>query len=268
MPTKPALAPLKLNWLERFVLYCRANNLFSEEGRRATVKELLAQGEPGIQVLLAMIAVSHRVTRYTTFAFKWLWLYLFWDALGHGWVSGQIIYGIYALLWCGGAYTRESSSLLTFAKLLQQNQEVRYVPLLIKYGVTKRRTEPTIEQCLTLLLPMMKLADAPLLTPEHRQLLNKSLLHSYTRQMPATAFKLAILKAYEQVGDASALEAVETLLARNTDPTLHEAAETCAGYLRQNMERVQEVQTLLRASTLPEHRNELLRPSQEQAEPT
>ena len=86
------------------------------------------------------------------------------------------------------------------------------------------------------------------------------------RRVKTTDLRLSILKAYEQVGDASALEAVEELLTKNIDAKLRDAAETCLLYLKQNVGRVAEVQTLLRSSALPDKPEELLRPARERHE--
>ncbi len=78
---------------------------------------------------------------------------------------------------------------------------------------------------------------------------------------------LAVLKAYEQVGDAKALPEVERLasgqgLAARV-PEIQEAAKVCLPYLRERVEQEKARQTLLRPSAEPsDSESVLLRPAQ------
>jgi hypothetical protein len=135
------------------------------------------------------------------------------------------------------------------------------------------------------LLRQLKPGDAPLLTRPHRKQLNWILEHaietSYTQHLPETVV-LAVLKAWEQVGDVEALPYVEKLAhwkPRNErEKHFQQAAQACLPYLQASANLITEQQTLLRPShaqnlltdTLlrPAHftdeapHEELLRPSQ------
>lgn len=111
-------------------------------------------------------------------------------------------------------------------------------------------------RALTILLPRMQASDAPLLKWGHRRTLNVALSSSLVGlQQDETdrAFALAILKAYEQVGDASAIPAVERLANKRprNDPErdIQHAAQACLPLLRIRLGEVKSEQTLLRAST-------------------
>jgi hypothetical protein len=96
------------------------------------------------------------------------------------------------------------------------------------------------------LLPRLKASDAPLLSPTHRHSLNKAL------QGKNTELTLAILKAWEQVGDAGAVSEVEKLVeGRGRGGRISkvvEAAKDCLPFLRQSAERQQIGSQLLRPS--------------------
>ena len=111
-------------------------------------------------------------------------------------------------------------------------------------------------RALTTLLPQLKASDANLLTPSNRHTLNvligSSLLPSKLGGVDH-AFALAVLKAYEQVGDAKAVPVVVRLAncrPRNTrQREIQKAAAECLPLLRANSGEVASTQTLLRAST-------------------
>jgi len=155
----------------------------------------------------------------------------------------------------------------TAAYTLSKRGDMRFVPLILKYWMIGSSGADAEGKALALLLPQMKLKDSALLKPEHRRKLNRHLFFApIKRRVKTTDLRLSILKAYEQVGDASALEAVEELLTKNIDAKLRDAAETCLLYLKQNVGRVAEAQTLLRASALSDKPEELLRPAREKRE--
>jgi hypothetical protein len=105
---------------------------------------------------------------------------------------------------------------------------------------------PMAEKALICLLPRMKASDAALLSPTQRQSLNRAL------KGKNTALTLAILKAWEQVGDARAVEEVEKLAQGRGRggriPKVVEAAQECLPFLRQSAERQQIGSQLLRAA--------------------
>ena len=122
-------------------------------------------------------------------------------------------------------------------------------------------------RALTALLPQMQASDAALLTSLHRYTLNVMLGQSRLPTWLAGAeypFALALLKAYEQVGDAKAIPIVERLAKsrpRNErQRKIQEAAEDCLPLLQAHVGGLDVAQSLLRASALDNHTpNTLLR---------
>jgi hypothetical protein len=117
------------------------------------------------------------------------------------------------------------------------------------------RHRKAVLRALTLLLPQMQATDAPLLTPLHRYSLNVMLRQSLLPTLLAGAeypFALALLKAYEQVGDAKAIPIVVRLA--NSQPrnerqrAVQQAAADCLPSLRAHVSGVDTTQTLLRAA--------------------
>ena len=119
-----------------------------------------------------------------------------------------------------------------------------------------------VEIALTSLLPRLRAGDASLLNTQQRTNLHKAL----SGKKRGLYFRLAILKALEQVGDSRDIAAVEQLAGRKSraeNAVVSDAAAECLPYLRANIEREAVSRTLLRASealsTLPAA---LLRPAQ------
>lgn len=173
-----------------------------------------------------------------------------------------------------GSYT----SLLTIGTVATQRQksaslslarfnDVRAVgPLAeaLHYHDRTRTLSPIAENALIELLPRMKASDAALLSPEQRQHLNRALRGKNIDLI------LAILKAYEQVGDTGAIAEVEKLAAgrgsSGNNPRVVAAAQECLPALRQSAERQQAGAQLLRASDAgPASPDTLLRPALPQA---
>ena len=121
-----------------------------------------------------------------------------------------------------------------------------------------------VYQTLSKLLPLLTAADAQLLSTDHRDILNKLLLvaqkngdqHNYYLDL-----KLAILKAYEQIGDEAAIPVVERLAKLNVgEHPLGKAARECLPKLRASAAVIRSGQTLLRPSSQKdEEPNRLLR---------
>lgn len=115
-------------------------------------------------------------------------------------------------------------------------------------------------QALTNLLPRMQASDTSHLSPAQRHCLNRALRGKNIELI------LAILKAWEQVGDTSAISEVEKLAAGRghggRNPKVVAAAEECLPFLRQSAERQQVGAQLLRAADAgPVSPDTLLRPS-------
>ena len=141
---------------------------------------------------------------------------------------------------------------------------------------------------LTQLLPQLKASDAALLSAAQRRRLNLFLgahrfdlgyrdireLWSKQARQRDLEFQLAILKAYEQVGDADCLPAVRTLThpaphyAKSAPPELVEEARHCLEFLEKLVEQNKVSKQLLRASSMPEAMPDtLLRAAMPQANP-
>ena len=130
-----------------------------------------------------------------------------------------------------------------------------------------RQVAPLIV-ALTQLLPQMRANDAGLLTKGQRRLLNSNLKSGFNGRLDSVMtlnYRLAILKALEQVGDAAAIPVVSHLAngkARTTDQkTLKAAALECLPLLQSNFGGVEANQTLLRASAPEQAPATLLRPA-------
>jgi hypothetical protein len=113
---------------------------------------------------------------------------------------------------------------------------------------------------LTELLPRLRASDAALLNDKQRRILDRVLMrHS------RPAFVLAILGAWEQIGDAKSLEPVEKLAAGRGnaffDRRVHEAAVDCHTALKQRAQAERDAQTLLRPVYSTDPEGTLLRPA-------
>ena len=119
-------------------------------------------------------------------------------------------------------------------------------PLAEALGYQDKGVQSIAAKKLTELLPQMKASDASLISPEQRGALNKALRGKNIELI------LAILKAWEQVGDTKAIEEVEKLAAGRgyggRNPKVVAAAQECLPFLRQSAERQQVSAQLLRAS--------------------
>jgi hypothetical protein len=146
---------------------------------------------------------------------------------------------------------------------LAQFEDIRTVgPLAEALEFNDKSMRAVTEEALIKLLPRLRASDAPLLNEDQRACLNRALTRSKN-----TPLVLAILKAYEQVGDEKALPCVEKLAEgegrTGKEERVQAAAIGCLPALRTRIEQQRASQTLLRASdavaTPPEV---LLRPAQ------
>ena len=136
-------------------------------------------------------------------------------------------------------------------------------------GGTLRRT---LRETLQNLLPRLRASDANLLSEQHRSLLNHELQrHRFNLSAINTSAKqaeeqaeldVAILKAWEQVGDERALTFVQQLAdmtaASPAKKRVREAAEQCLPYLEARVGEQRQTQTLLRASIVPTEVGDIL----------
>ena len=141
---------------------------------------------------------------------------------------------------------------------LTQSGGIRTIPALIRcHGSGMSiKAHKTIQRELIPLLPQLKASDANLLTIADRRCLNiwlnNELYGHLLKFKPDIDFVLAILKAYEQVGDAKALPFVERLASRRPlnerQHRLRDAALNCLPLMQANTSAVDHTQTLLRAA--------------------
>ncbi len=120
------------------------------------------------------------------------------------------------------------------------------------------RMRKTVYLALARLLPKLKATDANLLNARHRRLLNRFLsFEAWARwwgpKPIPLSLSLAILKAYEQVGDAKAIPVVEKLAALRPSnerrSTVQQAALQCLPLLQSHTVPLDQTQTLLRAAS-------------------
>jgi hypothetical protein len=151
---------------------------------------------------------------------------------------------------------------------IAKSGDVRMVgPLVEAYSALSLSQENRpVREALTVLLPRLQASDARVLTEEHRQILNRVLgsgIPSYSREK--NRLVLAILKAYEQVGDGSALPFVERLASGRSagvSREVREAAQACLPFLQERAERERASRELLRAASASDTPSDvLLRPA-------
>jgi hypothetical protein len=137
------------------------------------------------------------------------------------------------------------------AKTLAEVDDIQCVGVLAeameytdKHGKVDIETRTVAESALIRLLPRVQATDRELFSLEQRLCLNKALLRD---NKPLT---LAILSAYEQVGDESCIGPVEKILAGksalNGDEALNRAATHCLVALKENVETQRLSRTLVR----------------------
>lgn len=112
---------------------------------------------------------------------------------------------------------------------------------------------PKIEAALVRLLPRLQATDAHLLNAAQRERLNSRLIQNLRLDPDHRELIVAILKAWEQVGDESALEIVRAIAdspvwTKQYSHEEREAARHCLPFLEQSIERQRYSQSLLRAS--------------------
>lgn len=143
------------------------------------------------------------------------------------------------------------------------------------------RIRETAWTALIALLPRMKSSDAALLNSRHRLILRNLLFAAYT----PVDIAVAVLKAYEQIGDSRDLPVVERLATGQSphqvpqwaqdkhhrawiqDSRVREAAAACLPLLQARLGQIKDPETLLRAASrtdLPD--STLLRAAQERSE--
>lgn len=183
-------------------------------------------------------------------------VYWAFNLLGHQ-VSPQGAFsGVFSglfMVWLRSKTLRANS-----ASLLLQFDDPRLIDALVmSYKNGTRSFGP--EKALTRLLPMLVPAQAHLVSRESRTFLNHALLHNTNKE-----FVLAILAAWEQIGDRDAIPTVEQLAGAGgfveKDATIREAAIAALPAIRASAIRAAISETLLRPADADEN-TALLRPA-------
>jgi hypothetical protein len=151
---------------------------------------------------------------------------------------------------------------------MAKSADVRMVgPLIEAYSsLNLAEYRDPVREALIRLLSRLQSSDARVLTEEHRHALNR-VLGSGTLSSGKENNRLiiAILKAYEQVGDESALPFVERLAEgekAGKNREVREAAQACLPFLQERVELERSRQTLLRAASASDTPSDvLLRPA-------
>lgn len=150
------------------------------------------------------------------------------------------------------------------AECINDIDDLNALPALIELlEFTSPAVRNAIVSPITRLLLRVRASDAHLLGFLHRSALARSLSTPRTRKLPPS-FILAILQAFEQIGDSQAMPAVAWLSQGKgmaaDHPTVHAAAQTCLAHLQAQLSRHQAPYLLLRPSSLAEASHALLRP--------
>lgn len=224
------------------------------------------------EVLQRLQQQAHRQQRSSR-----LFMFLYWVGLlaflvcqvakVSGWFALDSLYimlfgfgyaaAIFTVLWVGSRWKRTTDE-------LAKSADVRAVGPLVE-GLTMAYQSNIARDALLPLLPRLKADDAHLLGAEHRRILNQVLGRPTLLQKQNVPLVLAILKAYEQVGDSEAIPIVERLAAGKGYAAksfrVREAARACLEFLRPRAEREVAQQTLLRAASVSDRTSDgLLHP--------
>ena len=146
--------------------------------------------------------------------------------------------------------------------VLEHTEDLNLIgPIISMYvrpdGIGQKRV--VLGNTLARLLPRLRFDHAGLLTVEQKQDMLRLLpinMDSKDEAERAVDWNMALqaLKALEQIGDESAIPAVQRLTSYifNQNTMVQQAAEQCLKHLRSNTGRHKEMQTLLRASAVAE----------------
>jgi hypothetical protein len=149
--------------------------------------------------------------------------------------------------------------------LLAKYDDLRAVgPLADALDIEDGDIRAVCREALTRLLPRLQASDAALLSPEQRENLNLTLKKADLKQ--DAELILAILQAWQQVGDEKAVPYVERLTQLKNDSEagtrIREAAQACLPYLQERLEKARLAGMLLRPAAAPDNPAEmLLRPA-------
>ncbi len=188
------------------------------------------------------------------------------------------------------ALLRPSRKAKKAAQRLSSLHDLSVIGGLIETLYFNDQREGPATEALIDLLPRLRASDSALLTERHHFVLRSTLSSiphvtgnlftrlSRRKEMHAR-LQVAILQAFEQVGDSKALPIVAALAASAAHPQVRAAARECLPFLQMRQEQERTSQTLLRASSasatdpdillraahgnLDQDPNEMVRPSRE-----
>ena len=228
--------------------------------KEAAIETLLGMGQAGIDLLVMVMQeegskrkarIRNGITIYVSLMLAFVLLSVL--TRGHF----MSFFGSFTTIVTAGFAVSQAQQQGVLA--LAKSSDVRAVPFLLEaLEFPQQEVKIAARQGLISLLPQLRIEHANMLTEAHRKLLHKCL------RKQDFALQSAILKALEQVGDESSLPILQEILDHPNALSywrLHEPAALCMDFIHTNIERVHNVQTLLRASQYTEHQDELLRPA-------
>ena len=265
--TKEERAANRAKWKanERFSKLLTRLDSKTEVERLAAATELREQWPDGMQRLLSGYKFTANLwkNRWRLGVYSLLWL-----------LAGNVIVAVLAFngnhkifpmlnvfwmpLWIFVFYYYNGSKLRNSnVRRLLIFEDVKIVgPLVDALAFRDEITQQEARKALVGLLPRLQASDAPLLNGEQRERLRQMLFTEYIE------LKVSVLKAYEHIGDAAELEAVERLLNFPIwDVEVREAAEACLPFLQLRAQQMQSSQILLRAAQPAAAPDILLRPA-------
>lgn len=135
-------------------------------------------------------------------------------------------------------------------RTLAQFNDLRAIgPLVEALEWSDSKTRRVAEHALINLLPHLQSGDDDCLNARQRAILCRAL------RGKKAPFIIAILKAFEQVGDAKAIPIVERLaegyVTSSEEKLIRRTAQECLPYLRQRAEQEMALRTMLRPSSVP-----------------
>ncbi len=165
------------------------------------------------------------------------------------------LYGLYLLMLCG-CFAYPLRTYLARKKIVRAMaacKDMRVIgPLAEMWEFLNRRERLNATPVLADLLPRLRASDAALLNAQQRACLC-SILTDPAREL--AELRIAILNAFQQVGDSQALPVVEQLADGQaktpTQKRVREAAQACLPFLRLRAEQEQVSGMLLRAVNVP-----------------
>jgi hypothetical protein len=172
-------------------------------------------------------------------------------------------------------WNRKLKTIRREVRIVLERLDIRLINLLVDllpldclnhYALNHRQSHYDIVEALAILLPLLREGDSSHLTPDRRARLLRALANVRDRHKLSypLGFRVAVLKAFGEVGDATAIPAVRHLAemkASSYEKTvLRNAAQECLPLLLARAEKADEVNRLLRPSEAES--GSLLRPAQ------